>query len=162
MKLKYCYACKAEKSVGEFYRDSARPDGLKNICRECDGKRRRIRIAKERSTPEGAQRLLEVTRVRLARYRAKGGWKRSVQRNPQKQRARQLLRWYVKSGKINKPTACAACGVILTASKIHGHHTDYSKPLDVKWLCEQCHLVEHFGDSLIKPYNAAAKQEGSE
>lgn len=32
------------------------------------------------------------------------------------------------------------CG---TDKNVHGHHHDYSKPLDVEWLCSTCHGIEH-------------------
>lgn len=25
------------------------------------------------------------------------------------------------------------------------HHEDYSKPLEVRWMCRECHLLEHNG-----------------
>src|ERR1017187_6135005 len=42
------------------------------------------------------------------------------------------------SGKLVKPLACA-CG----NPKIEAHHPDYSKPLDVEWLCHPCHDALH-------------------
>lgn len=35
---------------------------------------------------------------------------------------------------------CAVCG---TTERIHGHHPDYSRPLDVVWLCAKHHAEEH-------------------
>lgn len=35
--------------------------------------------------------------------------------------------------------ACRDCG----AEKVQAHHPDYSKPLDVIWLCRRCHVAEH-------------------
>jgi ribosomal protein S27AE len=37
------------------------------------------------------------------------------------------------------PKPCEQCGDEPT----HAHHDDYSKPLDVRWLCPQCHRAEH-------------------
>jgi len=34
---------------------------------------------------------------------------------------------------------CAVCGAL----KVHGHHGDYSKPLDVVWLCPPHHRQLH-------------------
>lgn len=44
----------------------------------------------------------------------------------------------VKSGVlVRRP--CRECG----ATKVEAHHTDYSKPLDVVWLCRAHHVAEH-------------------
>lgn len=52
--------------------------------------------------------------------------------------ARQKSRNYFKRGKILK-TPCNFCG----DKKTEMHHEDYSKPLDVMWLCKSCHLKIH-------------------
>ena len=55
-----------------------------------------------------------------------------------KANVRAYLKTYIKRGKvIRKP--CEACG----EEKSEGHHEDYSKPLEVKWLCRKCHLNHH-------------------
>lgn len=46
----------------------------------------------------------------------------------------------ITAGKIVKPDACVDCGA---NGIIHGHHPDYSKPLEVEWLCEPCHRTRH-------------------
>jgi len=39
---------------------------------------------------------------------------------------------------------CEHCGRAPTGfDRIHGHHDDYSKPLEVVWLCQRCHGAEH-------------------
>lgn len=39
-----------------------------------------------------------------------------------------------------RPQPCEVCG---RRRSIHGHHVDYSRPLDVRWLCKWCHLDAH-------------------
>ena len=59
---------------------------------------------------------------------------------PEKQSARFTLNNAVRDGKIIKPEACEACG---ERGLIHGHHDDYSKKLEVRWLCAPCHSELH-------------------
>lgn len=54
--------------------------------------------------------------------------------------AQQSCNRAIKSGKLNKPDRCERCG---DGGKIIGHHHNYSKPLDVLWLCCSCHGKEH-------------------
>jgi len=41
---------------------------------------------------------------------------------------------------VDKKHYCDICG---TEENIHGHHPDYSKPLDVIWLCKSHHDKLH-------------------
>jgi hypothetical protein len=60
-------------------------------------------------------------------------------RHPEKARAEKTIQWAIQSGKIKK-YACAVCG---TTEKVEAHHPDYSKPLEVVWLCREHHLQKH-------------------
>ena len=59
---------------------------------------------------------------------------------PLKSIARYRLKVEVKTGRIKVPGTCSDCGL---PAKLHGHHDDYTKPLDVRWLCPTCHIKEH-------------------
>jgi 2'-5' RNA ligase len=50
----------------------------------------------------------------------------------------------VRDGDKKKPSKCQSCG---KGGQINGHHADYDKPLDVKWLCNSCHQKEHAKES---------------
>ena len=55
---------------------------------------------------------------------------------PEKYKAHIKVNNALRDRKIFKPNACEECSRDL---KLHAHHEDYSKPLDVKWLCVECH-----------------------
>lgn len=70
-----------------------------------------------------------------------------------KNRAGRLAGRAIRSGILVRPPNCSVCdrGDI----RIIGHHDDYTKPLDVRWLCDQCHYDFHHpqrkGRHTIKP-----------
>ena len=64
--------------------------------------------------------------------------KKYIIANPEKHKAHIILNNAIASGKIaRKP--CEKCG----ETKTEGHHEDYSKPLEVIWLCRKCHCNHH-------------------
>lgn len=79
-------------------------------------------------------------RERLKDYERKRRNRSERDRDPQKLAARYALRNAVKAGKITKPKACQDCG---GRFPVQAHHTDYSKALDVYWLCQACHGRRH-------------------
>lgn len=70
--------------------------------------------------------------------------KRMRLKYPEKWSARAKVRYAVKVGKLEK-LACAVCGDI----KSSAHHEDYSKPLEVVWLCGQHHRERHVEIELL-------------
>lgn len=58
-----------------------------------------------------------------------------------RQRARDAVANAIRDGRLTKgPCEKAGPGC---DGKVHAHHTDYAKPLDVRWLCEAHHREEH-------------------
>jgi hypothetical protein len=66
--------------------------------------------------------------------------KRHQARNPEKAYARMMFATAVECGKLIRPTKCSQCN---QECRPEGHHPDYSKPLEVIWLCRQCHFAAH-------------------
>lgn len=54
--------------------------------------------------------------------------------------AHRKVRLAIKSGALIRPGICSGCGV---SCRPDAHHHDYSKPLDVIWLCKKCHFHQH-------------------
>lgn len=44
---------------------------------------------------------------------------------------------------IARPETCEQCGARPEYDRLQGHHDDYTKPLDVRWLCRSCHGRHH-------------------
>lgn len=82
---------------------------------------------------------------RLQRYRAteagmlatRKAVAKSMKVNRIKQNARVLLNYHLKMGHVQKEEC--KCG----SQKVEAHHNDYSKPLEVVWLCRKCHADLH-------------------
>lgn len=62
--------------------------------------------------------------------------------NKEKNNATHKIWYAVNHNKIVKPKECQYCK---TETKLVGHHFDYSKPLEVIWLCYSCHKIVHNG-----------------
>jgi hypothetical protein len=77
-------------------------------------------------TPERKAQKLETQR----RHRAN---------NVVQTRARQITAVALKTGRL-MPQPCEHCGSI---EKVEAHHEDYFKPLEVMWLCFNCHRKHH-------------------
>lgn len=60
-------------------------------------------------------------------------------RNPHKRSARLAIQRAVAGGRVVKPTTCEFC----TNPVQEAHHDDYSKQLEVLWLCAVCHRARH-------------------
>jgi len=64
-------------------------------------------------------------------------------KDPVKWHARTTLHRKVWWGVIKKPSVCQDCGARKQKREIHGHHEDYTKPLEVIWVCIDCHWKRH-------------------
>lgn len=65
--------------------------------------------------------------------------KRWFKKNKEKQYTHKNVYRATKSGVLKK-APCSICG---SNKWVDGHHEDYSKPLEVVWLCRKCHAHIH-------------------
>lgn len=145
------YQCKACKSAADKRRNSdptvaerkvANARAWRQANKDRYNARRRAR-RKERPNVARDQerRYREANRERKREANRKASIVKR-QRHPQKVKARAILNSAIAQGLIRRPDRCEDCGA-LPAETLHGHHHDYSKPLDVEWLCRICHEGRH-------------------
>ena len=76
------------------------------------------------------------------------------------------VRTALKNGDLVRPSSCSRCGRTGVCSDgrsiIQAHHHDYSKPLEVEWICSSCHreetpLPEVIGGKAIGTNNGQSK-----
>jgi hypothetical protein len=65
-----------------------------------------------------------------------------------KSRAHYLVTKAIKEGTLVRQP----CEVCVTTEGIHGHHDDYSKPLEVRWLCNFHHGKHHAAENRPEIY----------
>lgn len=68
-------------------------------------------------------------------------------------RARTLVAKAIRKGLLVRSRTCQQCGAVGRPGKGRGmhkihtepeaHHNDYTKPLQVEWLCKRCHSKRH-------------------
>lgn len=71
--------------------------------------------------------------------------------DPEKRAANILVGNAVRDGRLKKPSICSRCGAVPPRRQLHAHHHDYYNPLDVEWICSECHGLEHYGEAPLPP-----------
>lgn len=136
--MKKCFKCKQLKPLDEFYVHKQMADGHLNKCKQCSKKDVRRRYYE----PESRVRIKEYEKYRAQQSGRKSlalGYQR-VRRNkyPDKNIARDRVCKVLASGRLVRQP-CEMCGDVNSEA----HHEDYSKALDVKWLCFKHHRETH-------------------
>lgn len=144
--MKTCFKCGVEQPLDDFYKHPAMAGGHLNKCKSCTKSDVKADYRANPQAHSEYDRKREQTPERKAqkadaqrRYRAA---------NRIKSHARGMVDAAIRLGKL-VPGSCHDCG---TTEKIEGHHEDYAKPLDVIWLCFDCHRIRH-GQTVLPVLN---------
>jgi ribosomal protein S27AE len=149
--MKQCRSCKANKDFSEFYVHKAMADGYLNMCKDCVKNRvskhriENIERIKEYEKKRGnlAHRVLarkQYIKTDAGKIAKKRGLLKYKQQHPLRYAAHIIVGNAVRDGILHKPKTCSECA---STEKIEGHHDDYTKPLEVRWVCEKCHKQWH-------------------
>lgn len=135
---KHCGKCGETKDIGEFYKNKTAKDGHQNYCKPCwkkDCADRKLR------NPDRRRQISRDSARRAAAERAEGIRPKLVYRRKPydiKEQARRRLQDRVARGVIIRQP-CMFCG----EPNGDAHHEDYTRPLDVHWVCRLCHAKVH-------------------
>ena len=146
--VKTCFVCKIEKELSEFYRHKKMADGYLGKCRACHRAAISANIERRKQDPMWLVKERERCRIKIAAARASGRYKDSPnsraariawsKRNRHKRNAQLKARRAIPR---TVATICQRCGKV--PKLLHRHHPDYSKPLEILWLCPACHGLVH-------------------
>lgn len=133
-KEKKCFKCGEVLPLSCFYKHNQMADGHVNKCKECnkadvrENRKKNVDYYREYDCERGNRQGFSYVR----NYRNEF---------PMKYAAHKVVGNAVRDGRLFKPEYCESCGI--KHRSIHGHHDDYAKALDVRWLCPPCHKAWH-------------------
>jgi len=133
-----CGVCNKFKEYDDFPKDKRTLLGITYDCKKC-----RVIFSLANRDKDKARDYNRINACKLRsenpeKYRERE--RKRVRVKDDKYHARMLLNRAIKSGKITRPSKCSECDSI---GRITAHHDDYSKPLEVVWLCYECHGKKH-------------------
>lgn len=130
---KVCFKCLESKPLGEFYKHKAMADGRLGKCKLCTKRD----VSRHRDA--NLERARDYDRARYRRDREKriAVIKAAYRKYPERLRARRAVHNAIRDKRLFRPSTCGRCG---GPGPIEASHNDYSKPLEVEWLCRSCHV----------------------
>ena len=134
MDKRWCNRCQQEKELDQFPKNRIKKLGHGYTCKSCEAKFNRIRDRIRDKTPE----RIAKSKAWLQSERGKELYKERIIRNKERYKANRMIRKLINIGIISK-ASCVVCGDLNSK----GHHPDYSKPLEVIWLCQKHHSEIH-------------------
>lgn len=134
--VKRCKTCDQIKPADAFSFERFSHLGRKASCKRCLAAKAR---AARRNDPERARRAARRYSERHAE-REKRDRDRRRRASLEKYAARERVRRAVQAGRLVRPDRCEGCELSVP---VQAHHDDYSKPLEVRWLCPACHVAIH-------------------
>lgn len=136
---KKCSKCGTEKPVEDFLSEKKALDGLKAECGDCLRVRSRnfSRNNRDAIRERNAAAMTEEKRQKRNED-ARSKYHSMTDEQRIRRKARAKLFYFLSEGRIKK-LPCEVCG----NQEVEAHHDDYSKPLEVKWLCIKHHGVVH-------------------
>lgn len=134
--MKTCFKCGVTRPLSEFYKHPQMADGHVNKCKECNKQdvRQNYIDNHDRITTYERRRSKFPHRRELNTLLTQ----KSRKRFPKKYQAHCAVNNAIRDGRLQRQS-CERCGSLRT----HGHHEDYSKPLEVMWLCPTHHKERH-------------------
>ena len=122
--MKTCSKCGLVKDESDFHKNQSQNDGLQSQCNDC---RRAYRQT------EAGRRYWQSKEGKSNHQRACRKYRQCY---PEREKAVSTINNAIKMGKLLRPSICEDC----SAEKFtEAHHKDYSKPLEVNWLCKKCY-----------------------
>ena len=150
---KKCFKCLVTMPIGCFYKHGQMTDGYLNKCKECTKKdvhkNRLDNLEYYRKYDRKRADLPERVELRKAiaekwksdpKLKKKSAKQRKAwqEKNLIKRAAHVITGNAIRDG-VLVPELCKVCG----KNKVDAHHDDYTKPLEVIWLCKKHHAELH-------------------
>jgi hypothetical protein len=135
--VKTCTKCGKRKKEDKFFNDSSKKDGKCPQCKDC-----KLATVRDRRNNTDREKVLEgyPDYYKKNKERKKRRQREYRKVNRLQDTAHKLVEQALKSGKLKKKT-CEHKGCSI--KKTEAHHEDYSKPLEVTWLCKKHHGSVH-------------------
>jgi len=153
--MKICKKCNVMKLLDNFRKLKASNDGYSYYCKNCISKydkkyceenKDKIRECREKNKDKkkeyykkNKEHINKVKRAYSKTDKGRRAKKKYNAKNPKKIKVHNIVHSAIKNGEI-KIQPCEVCN---STERIEAHHTDYSKPLDIMWLCKSCHAEWH-------------------
>ena len=125
---KQCFKCLEFKPLDSFYKHSRMRDGHLNKCKTCT----KADVSQNYHSNREHYVEYETTRRPLRKPQTNTSY------DPLKRQARIITSNAIRTKKLIR-NVCEVCGEANTEA----HHEDYTRPLEVQWLCRRHHLERH-------------------